>query len=145
VKAWDDLKKIAAERGLIVVDVRDDFMKIEPVGSCGVQNDPESCRLWWYADPKVGEGRCRSRVCIPVEHRTLASRMGGYWHNSNGGKSWAVPYLVGVCAMALQINPSLQAQDLREIIEKSVSVNTRGYRVLNPRGVVNLAGPEVSF
>ena len=59
-------------------------------------------------------------------------------YNGKGGMSWSVPYLAGLFALALQINPNLQKEEIAEIIKKSAVVNNKGLKIVNPEGIIEL-------
>lgn len=58
-----------------------------------------------------------------------------YW--SNGGLSWAVPYIVGVIALGLQINPNLTKEQCLHFLRQS-STPYRDGGMINPEGFVRL-------
>ncbi len=68
----------------------------------------------------------------------MASNTGpeDYMYNGKGGMSWSVPYISGLFALALQINPNLRKEVLAEAVNKTVILNKKGLRVINPRGFI---------
>ena len=68
---------------------------------------------------------------------------GQYVYNGRGGMSWSVPYLAGLFALALQVNPNLQREEIAEIIKESVVMNKKGLRIVNPKGIVDLAKERI--
>ncbi|MBP6925697.1 MAG: S8/S53 family peptidase [Candidatus Pacebacteria bacterium] len=84
----------------------------------------------------------RTGIIVPSDYRTMASswsKEGNYMYNGKGGLSWSVPYLAGLFALALQVNPNLQREEIAEIIKESVVVNKKGLRIVNPKGIIDLA------
>lgn len=77
-------------------------------------------------------------IIIPCDYRTVASNTGPeeYMYNGKGGMSWAVPYLSGLFALALQINPDLTKQEMADAMNKTAVGNKKGLKVLNPRGFI---------
>lgn len=80
----------------------------------------------------------RQEIIIPSDYRTMASNTGPeeYLYNGKGGMSWAVPYLAGLFALALQVNPNLTREEIADAINKTARMNKKGLRVVNPRGFI---------
>ena len=88
----------------------------------------------------------KKEIIVPSDYRTMASswhKEGQYVYNGRGGMSWSVPYLAGLFALALQVNPNLQREEIAEIIKESVVMNKKGLRIVNPKGIVNLAKERI--
>ena len=64
-------------------------------------------------------------------------------YNGKGGISWSVPYLAGLFALALQVNPNLQRGEIAEIVKESTVVNKKGLRIVNPKGIIDLARERI--
>jgi hypothetical protein len=64
-------------------------------------------------------------------------------YNGEGGISWSVPYLAGLFALTLQVNPNLQREEIAEIINESVVVNTKDLRIVNPKGIIDVAKAKI--
>ena len=81
-------------------------------------------------------------IIVPSDYRTMASswnKEGQYMYNGKGGISWSVPYLAGLFALILQVNPNIEREEIAEIINKSAVINKKGLRIINPKGVISLA------
>lgn len=88
----------------------------------------------------------RNEIVVPSDYRTMASswnKEGQYMYNGKGGISWSVPYLAGLFALVLQVNPNLQSEEIAEIIKESVVVNKKGLRIINPKGIIDLAKERI--
>lgn len=86
--------------------------------------------------------RQNNPIIIPSDHRTIATSQQGeskYTYDEKGGLSWATPYLAGVFALCLQVNPKLTENKLFEILNESAIVNKNGHKVINPQKMVELA------
>ena len=80
-------------------------------------------------------------IVVPSDYRTLASSWinpGQYMYNGQGGMSWSVPYLAGIYAMALQVDPNIQKEKLAEIIQESATINQNRVKVINPKKIIEL-------
>ena len=75
-----------------------------------------------------------STILVPAGGRTGAGPEGNYmyWGVKDGGNSWAVPYIVGVYALAKQVYPDLMPKEFFEIVRKT------GYRLENLYGDYNV-------
>lgn len=79
-------------------------------------------------------------VIVPTDFRTMASSWNGegqYMYNGKGGMSWAVPYLAGIFALALQVNPNLKAEEISKIINETSIINKKGLNIINPKGIID--------
>ena len=88
----------------------------------------------------------KTEIVVPSDYRTMASswsKEGQYMYNGRGGISWSVPYLAGLFALALQINPHLEREEIAEIINGSAVVNKKGLRIVNPKGIIDLARKRI--
>lgn len=83
----------------------------------------------------------KKEILVPSDYRTMASswnKEGQYMYQGRGGISWAVPYLAGLFALILQVNPNIKREEIAEIINESAVVNKKGLRIVNPKGVIDL-------
>lgn len=80
----------------------------------------------------------RDAVCVPDSGRTTAATMQGnkyiYW--SNGGLSWTMPYVLGLYAIAYEIDPTLTREDLLGLLSDTAYINTAGIKIVNPVGFI---------
>ncbi len=79
-------------------------------------------------------------LIVPSDYRTKASCEGKdvYMYNGKGGMSWSVPYLAGVFALALQVNPKLTGLEIGNAIRATASINSKGYKILNPKAAIEV-------
>ncbi len=88
----------------------------------------------------------KTEIVVPSDYRTMASswnKEGQYMYNGRGGISWSVPYLAGLFALALQVNPDIKREELAEIINESAVVNKKGLKVVNPKGIIELVRAKI--
>jgi hypothetical protein len=71
----------------------------------------------WWAERHFHEEQITDRLLIPMDSRTTASPTGidEYVFYSQGGWSWAMPYLAGVYALAVQADPSITPEQFWDI------------------------------
>lgn len=129
---WISSINESGKEGIIFVDVRDRH-GLEFSGG-GSVNDKENIEDYnpWLEYNKI------DKIIIPNDYRTVASWRGNneYTYYGKGGLSWAVPYLAGLFALALQTNPNVSGEAIAEAINKTALVNKRGLKVVNPKGMV---------
>lgn len=78
--------------------------------------------------------RGKSGIFVPTSGRTTAWGEDDiqyiYW--GNGGLSWAMPYVLGVYAIAKSIDPSLTKAELQTILAETATKNSTGIKIINP-------------
>ena len=136
---WIATLEKAKEKGLFVIDSGGKQIDIEFVGggSSGNKDDFESYSPW--LDEK--NEQLNEKIIVPSDYRTMAcswGKEGQYMYNGRGGISWSIPYLAGLFALALQVNPNLKQEEITEIINESVSINKKRLRLINPEGIIKL-------
>lgn len=77
-------------------------------------------------------------ISIPLESRTVASAFGvnEYEYCARSGVSWAIPYLAGVYALALQVKPDLTYQEFTEIAVETAE-ETSILKVISPYKLIH--------
>lgn len=80
----------------------------------------------------------RDRILVPMDSRTTASPTGqdDYVFYRQGGLSWAVPYLVGVYALGLQVKPDLTPEEFYQ-----AGLETGGFNEFERDGRTYRLGP----
>ncbi len=83
------------------------------------------------------EGDFPGYVLLVPTNRTTASHNGPevytYW--TNGGMSWAAPYLAGLAALAYQVNPEIKPKTIVELWLQT-AVRTDAGPIVNPTGFI---------
>ncbi len=140
LKEWLDIKERANKSGIIVVD--SDYFKSNLITGGGSKEDKDQFDdydfdLWRNGDFSWKE-RFGKLIIVPSDYRTMASRQGDneYRHDASGGWSWAIPYLSGVFALALQVKADLSDKDFIKIVRNTAGENKNGQKVINPRGII---------
>jgi len=135
---WIQAIKNAREAGIIFVDTGDSAgMDFVGGGSLDKENF-EGYDFAMFMKKKHETGWLPEGVVIPSDHRTMASCKGEneYMYNGEGGMSWSVPYLSGIFALALQINPELTQSELNKLVIETAVVNKNGLKIINPKGII---------
>jgi serine protease AprX len=110
-------------------------------------DDPESMGLFKSGWPgQKGMKVSENEICAPCSYRTVAEEYVkneySYQYTSVGGLSWSIPYVAGVCALGWQMNPNITAPQMKSILLRSAYLTKEGVRVINPEGVVAMAGSK---
>jgi len=131
---WKKTTEQAKKEGIIIIDCAESFMSFGNLARTGKNPDnPKD-----YSPEKWDEGQ-RYELWVPGGNRTRAGSDGNdvYVFDAVGGRSWSTPYLAGVVALGLQINPALTAGQAKTLLLRSASKTAVG-PVINPRGFINL-------
>ncbi|WP_406243854.1 hypothetical protein ACF3M2_08830 [Tissierella carlieri] len=134
-KAYDD----AVYNGIMIFTASDGFIsaKIQP------SKDRDDYRNYELAD-WVGKDWMKYNYSIDKYILVPSTfTLAGYKHSKSygydyqGGLSWTVPYIVGLSALGLQIDPTLDKQDILDyLIESGYEYN--GLKIINPEGFIDL-------
>ena len=91
--------------------------------------------FWWQA------GAAPGLVFVPDSGRTTAGMDGFdryiYW--SQGGLSWTMPYMLGLYAIAVEIDPSLTQDELRQLVVATAHRDDDGRPIVDPVSFVAAA------
>lgn len=112
----------AKEQNILVLATNDVFNVSRP---CYYAN-PDKISSYtkpapWFDEKDIFNYSRINDICVPTDYRIIASPTGenDYVAYSDGGLSWAVPYLAGVAALAKQVNPDLTPQEFMDIAHKT--------------------------
>jgi len=82
----------------------------------------------------------KQKILIPSSGRSSPCNSGNNKYMYNGNQScysWAIPYLCGVYALALQVNCSISFNEFCNLAEKTKLANDDGLYIINPHGIIN--------
>lgn len=134
-KAYDE----ATASGIMMFTVEDGFMsaQIEPYMN---RNDYRNYKpADWIGDAWLNNNSLKSKYILVPSTFTLAGyrNSDSYGYDYQGGLSWTVPYVVGLSALGLQIDPSLNKQEILDYLSKSAYKHD-GFKIINPEGFIEL-------
>ncbi|MHC4458700.1 MAG: S8 family serine peptidase [Planctomycetota bacterium] len=127
---WKETLRKADQHGILVVTCDPTFLRYGRLSRISGKNpdNPTSYRR---------EGDFPGYVLLVPTNRTTASHNGPevytYW--TNGGMSWAAPYLAGLAALAYQVNPEIEPKTIVELWLKT-AVQTEAGAIVNPAGFI---------
>ena len=129
---WQETQIKAHQLGILVVTTTSPYLSYGRLNRIpgGNPDDPND----YY---NYGTGKPYSFM-VPVGNKTTASHYGPqvytYWAGRCGG-SWAAPYMVGLAALAFQVNPDVQPQTIAKQLAKTAT-HTKAGPVVNPPGFI---------
>ncbi|HWI60795.1 MAG TPA: S8 family serine peptidase [Symbiobacteriaceae bacterium] len=99
---------------------------------------PESYGRWLMWQRQAPQARYTSPLAAPADYRTTASVDGTdvyvYW--GEGGRSWSAPYIAGVIALGMQVNPGLTSAEAYKALNETATRNAQGIPVINPQAFI---------
>lgn len=136
---WRETTQKAATAGIMVFYSNSVSEQGFALGGCSPnqdRNDPVQHRRNKRYHCSRKSGRC---VLVPADYRTTGTNRGedSYIYWSDGGFSWLIPYVAGLAALGLQVNPSLTYDEVCDLLVKTRVVNSEGDAVVNPRAFLN--------
>ncbi|MEX0974289.1 MAG: S8 family serine peptidase [Bacillota bacterium] len=90
---------------------------------------------WFAVAPGV---QVSEALAIPVDCITIANVDGAdtYTYYGSGGLSWATPYIAGLMALGLQVEPSVVPADLFKALNDTGTPFATGGKLVNPAGFI---------
>jgi serine protease AprX len=131
---WEESLVAAETAGLSVLYANNAAEKGFFWGGCPPYKDRDQAGNYEPAGILKGGAMEEGGVLVPGDYRTTALHTGPevYMYWADGGFSWAVPYLGGLCLMAWQTAPELSLDQLLDIMKETADVTAFDWKVLNP-------------
>ena len=129
---WKEILEQAESQGTLVVTC--DLARFEyGILSLKPGKDPDKPDSY---DPGYYSSE-RDVIKVPGGNKTVASYRGNdvYTFDRMGGMSWGAPYIAGLAALAYQVNPDIQPEEIIQLLIASV-VKTDAGPVVNPAGFI---------
>jgi serine protease AprX len=136
---WDEACRLAEQKGILVLDCTKHRGFIGP---CYYDaNDPENVSKCIPGFPGIGGRMSTTKLLlVPCSPRTTAEEYDkgkcSYQYCGRGGLSWSIPYCAGVLALGWQLNPKLNAQQMKDILFQSAYVNKDGAQIIDPKNFI---------
>ena len=135
---WNEILEEAAKQDVTVIYSNNAGMNFI-YGGCPPFKDKNDPSNYTVSSSYAGRGNFSKLILLPSDYRTTASNYGNneyvYW--SEGGFSWAIPYLAGVYALGLQVDPDLTYDKFVDLIKETKDVNADNMSVINPVKLIN--------
>jgi serine protease AprX len=131
---WKKTIMLAEESGIYVVHCSTNMHGVS-VELNEDRNDFSKYKMCYFMNgQRLGKD---GLIYAPIDNRTYASwqREDAYEFRSRGGLSWGAPYIAGVVALGLQIDPSLSVGDLRSLLYES-GFKFNGGRLIIPKSFI---------
>ncbi len=75
-------------------------------------------------------------LLAPVAPRTTAEAHFkndfGYWHDGQGGRSWAIPYVAGVLALGWQLQPEMTPKQMMSLLFETAYRREPNVLIIDP-------------
>lgn len=123
--------------------------EMSPAQQVYVRDQNQNIATWLQSAAQLDRDNGYVTLYVPTYYRTLAGPRQGmgargygpkdYYYDVEGGDSWATPYLSGVVALALQVNPQLTVDEMVGLLAEGVYELENGVRLIAPEKVVHLA------
>jgi len=130
VTRWKETLRKAEQQGLLVVTCNMAAINYGTLTRIPGK-DPEDPNS--YSSGRYGYGASLLSLLVPAGNRTTASHEGPevytYW--TEGGMSWATPYLAGLAALAYQVDPEIEPKKIIELLLQT-AVQTDAGPIVNP-------------
>ncbi len=127
---WKRTLEKAKQNGILVVTCADDWLEygmLERIPG----TDPDDPNNYRSGNDELGG------LLVPAGNRATASHCGPevytYW--TEGGMSWAAPYLAGLAALAYQVDPEIKPDEIVKLWIET-AVKTDAGSVVNPVGFI---------
>ena len=136
---WQETIKKANSEGLAVVDTTLLYHKNFTWGGCDPSKDRNNPLNYKLSNVLEGESIDKTNIIVPGDFRTTASNDGDdnydYWGES--GFSNAVPYVVGLSALAWQVDPNLTFDEIIDKLIETKTTTAEGRYIIDPEKFIN--------
>lgn len=131
VYMWNEAVLAAKEEGILVLDCS---------GILGPAfydpSDRENPSMCTGGYPKKAFVLPASQIGVPTSYRTVASiyfeGSPSFEYYGQAGLSWGIPYAAGVLALGWQINPSLDNDQMVQLLFDTSTIANDGSNIINP-------------
>lgn len=141
---WDKTVKTAEKQNILVIDCTSEKRFVYPGFFKDVTKRETPDLLSYGYNPEYHTKLMKNKsdidwnenLIVPVSTRTVAEQYYeseyGYTYCGVGGLSWGIPYATGVMALGWQVNPELDAQEMKDLLLKSAYVDENKLRYIDP-------------
>lgn len=135
-KKWQELVRKATEEKIAVIysDIKTTHA-VFTWGGCPPfldRNNPENYEYSFW--PRNSDEKHTAKIILPADFRTTAQNEENtayvYW--GDGGFSWAIPYFVGLAALAWSFEDALTLEEIYRLVESTKTETSKGRYVVNP-------------
>ena len=133
---WSKKIQEAEEEGIIVV-----HCSVNMLGArCNIKDDknnPKNYEICFFQKNYCNIKYITESLFVPIDNRTFAgyTKPDSYAFCEVGGYSWGAPYIAGVVALGLQINPELNREQIETLLYSS-GTPLHESRLINPEGFI---------
>lgn len=135
-KKWQELvQKVDGERIAVIYSDSKTTHAVFTWGGCPPfldRSNPENYGVSFW--PRNNDERHTEKIILPADYRTTAQneKKTAYVYWGDGGFSWAIPYFVGLAALAWSLDDALPLKRIYHLVEDTKARTSKGYYVVNP-------------
>jgi hypothetical protein len=109
------------------------------------RNNPENYGYSFW--PRNNDEKHAEKIILPADFRMTAQNEGktAYVYWGEGGFSWAIPYFVGLAALAWGVDDALTLEEIYRLAESTKTRTSKGRYVVNPRDFIKEVKKRVAF
>jgi len=135
-KKWQELvQKANEERIAVVYSDGSTTHAVFTWGGCPPfldRNNPENYDYSFW--PRNSDEKHTEKIILPADYRTTAQNdeKTAYVYWGDGGFSWAIPYFVGLAALAWSLYDALTLEEIYRLVDDTKTRTSKGSYVVNP-------------
>lgn len=133
---WDEAVFAAQEEGILVLDCRINSETGIIAPAFYDPDDPDNVHKCIGGFPTSVYKVPSSEIGVPTSYRTVAEEYfegsPSYQYTGQGGLSWGIPYAAGVLALGWQVNPSLNNDQILQLLFDTCTIANDGSNIINP-------------
>ena len=147
-KDFEEAKQMLENDGVAVFTTNDVFTLSRNHSLDNVNDVKNYCRpaYWFEAEDMRFLSADMQAMVVPTDFRVIASPTGSndYVHYTNGGLSWAVPYVAGLYALGVQVYPQLTKEIFVKVAHDTATTRNCEFKgkkfslpLVNPTALIN--------
>lgn len=143
---WTELAEKAKKRNIAIV-YSSLLIEYFTWGGCPPYQDKNLPQNYDYSSwvKNNSKRNFKNKIILPGDYRTVADNKDKFRYRFKpaGGFSSAIPYFVGLSALAWQVDPNLELEDIYKYIDESKTIRKDSSFVINPVGFIELVKTRI--
>ncbi len=138
---WDEAVLAAQDEGILVLDCRNGEETGIIAPAFYNPENPDNVSMCTGGFPTSTYVIPSSYIAVPTSYRTVAEEYTdgspSYQYTGQGGLSWGIPYAAGVLALGWQVNPTLDNDQIVQILFETCTIANDGSNIINPTAFID--------
>jgi hypothetical protein len=138
---WEEAVLAAQDAGILLLDCRGNEKTGIIFPAFYNPEDPDNVSMCTGGFPTSKFVIDSSHIGVPTSYRTVAEEYSegspSYQYTGQGGLSWGIPYGSGVLALGWQVNPSLDNDQIVQILFDTCTIAQDGSNIINPTAFID--------